>query len=140
MIAIGIGGGVHLGAFCAHHTLNVVACGHAVGIQIAGCGEQVFEFYPFIAADAGHGCCTAKIAVCKFINNGIFKNVLIIEDIMREAHLFGNAARVVDIDPRTASARLGQSCAVIIELKRDADYVIAFFGQHSCDNRAINAA
>ena len=109
-------------------------------MKVAGCGVEVFECCSWSAAYAGEGCRTAKIAVCKFINNGIFKNVLIIEDIMREAHLFGNAARVVDIDPRTASARLGQSCAVIIELKRDADYVIAFFGQHSCDNRAINAA
>ena len=58
---------------------------------------------------------------------------------MRDADPFGDAAGVVDILPGAARPLLGQRRAVVIELQRHADDVIAFLGQHRRHDRAVDA-
>ena len=59
---------------------------------------------------------------------------------MRDAHLIGDIARIMDVLARAAGALLLDGGAVIIELQRDPDHVIALIGQHGGDDRAVDPA
>ncbi len=140
MIARGIGGGMQLGTLGAQFALDVVAGGHAIGVEVLGGLQQVLEFHPLIAADAGHGGGAGQIAVGKFVDHGVFENVLIIQHVMREAHILGHAAGIVDVDASATGAFFGQRRAVIVKLQGDADHIIAFFRKHGGHDRAVDAA
>ncbi len=59
---------------------------------------------------------------------------------MRKSHRLGHAARIMDVTPRAAGTLLRQRSAVIVELKRDAHDIIAFFGQLGGHDGAVDAA
>ena len=102
--------------------------------------RQVLKLHPLIAANARHRGCARKVAVGKLINDRVFKNVLIIQHVMGKAHVFGDAAGIMDVHARTARAFLGQGCPVIIKLQGHADHVIAFLLEHGRHNGAVDAA
>ena len=55
LIALVIRGHVQFGAPCAPvFALDVMPGGHAICVQVLGRLQQVFEFHPLIAANAGH--------------------------------------------------------------------------------------
>jgi hypothetical protein len=59
---------------------------------------------------------------------------------MRKSQRFGHAAGVVDVAAGAAGALFRQRRAVVVELKRHADDVIAFARQLGRDDRAVHAA
>ena len=139
MVAIRIFRAMQFGSIVAHLALNVVACCHAVGLQVAGRFQKILEFHPLIAANTGHRRGPCKIAVGKFINHGVFENIFIIKHIVRKTALFSDAAGIVNINPRTASAFFRQSCPVIIELQRDPNHIIALIRKIGGDHGTVDA-
>ena len=131
---------MELGLGRAHLALDVVARRHAVGVEIARGLEQVPELHALVAADAGNGRGAGEIAVGKLVDHRLAEGVLVIEHVMGESHLLGDAAGVVDVAARAARALLGQCRAVVIELQRHAHHVIAFLGQLRRHDRAVDAA
>ena len=103
---------------------------HAISVQILGRGQQVFELYPLVAANAGHGGCPRKVSIGEIFDHGLAKGVFIIQHIMRKAHLFGHAAGIVNIAARTAGPLFGQSSAMIVKLQGHAHDVIALVLEH----------
>ena len=59
---------------------------------------------------------------------------------MGKAHFLGDAAGVMDVDPGTAGAFLGQRRAVVVELQRYAHHIIALFGELGRDDGTVDAA
>ena len=59
---------------------------------------------------------------------------------MRNADRIGHAARVVDVLARAARALAMRRCAVVVELQRDADDVIALTLQQCGHDGGIDAA
>ncbi|MNT36757.1 hypothetical protein D3C72_1728620 [compost metagenome] len=59
---------------------------------------------------------------------------------MGDADQFGGQTGVVDVLPGAAGALLLQGGAVVVELERDADHVIAGLGQQGGDDRGIHSA
>ncbi len=59
---------------------------------------------------------------------------------MRDAELLGDIARILDVAPRAAGAGAMRRGAMIIELKGDADHLVAGARQQSRNDRRINAA
>ena len=53
---------------------------------------------------------------------------------MRKAHVFGHAARIMNVDPRAAGTFLRQGRPVIVKLQRHTHHIIAFLGQHGSDD------
>ena len=140
LIARRIGGAMQLGASRAHLALDVMAGGHAIGIEIARGFQQILELDPLVAADAGHRGGAAQIAVGKLVHHRIAKDVLVIQHVMRKAHFLGHPAGIVDVAAGAAGAFLGQGRAVIVELQGDAHHVIALARQLGGDDRAVDPA
>ena len=123
-----------------HFSLNVMPRRHAIGIQIARRCQQILELYPFIAADTGHRRRPREVSIGKIFDHGIAKRVLIIQHIMRKAHGFGDAPRIVNIASGTARPLFRQRCPMVIKLQGDADHVITFFRQLRRHDRAVHPA
>ena len=60
-------------------------------------------------------------------------------DVMRKAHRLGDTAGVVDIAAGTAGTLLRERCAVIVELQRHADHIVALRGKLGGNDRTVHA-
>ena len=140
LIARRIRCGMQLGPVRPELALDVMARCHAIGIEILRCLEQILELHPLIAPDAGHRCGPGEIAVGEFVDHRFAKDVLVIEYVMRKAHILGHAARIVNVDPRATCPLLGKGRAMIVELERHADHVITFLGQMRRHHRTVHAS
>ncbi len=102
--------------------LDIVPCGHAIGAKVVGDFQEVAEFYRLIAFYAWDRGFAADIAVCEIIHDAFTEIAFVIEDVMREIELFGDAFGVIDILPCAACFAFdglgaGGGCiAVIVEL------------------------
>ena len=140
LVAVGIGRAMQLWPRRAHFALDVVAGRHAVGLKILGGLEEVLELHPFVATDAGHRRRARQVGVGEFVDHSLAKGVFVVEHIVGKAHFFGHPARVMDVAAGTAGALFRQRGAVVVELQRDADHVIALFGQLRRDDGTVDAA
>ena len=116
-----------LARLLVHDALNVMARRHAIGAEIMGDFEQVAEFDGLVAFHARDRRFALKIAFHETVDDGLFEIVFVIEDVMREAFFFCDAAGIVNILPRAARAFFGDGRAVIVKLQRDADDIIPLF-------------
>jgi hypothetical protein len=80
------------------------------------------------------------IALGERIDHRFAKPLLVIEHVMRNAQRFADAARVVDILAGAAGAGAMHGSAMIVELQRDAEHVIALAFQQAGHDGGINAA
>ena len=140
LIARGIGGAMQFGAIGPVHALDVMAGGHAIGVEIAGGFQQVLELHPFVAADAGHRRGTRKVAFGELVDHRVLEDVFVVQHVMGEAHFLGHPARIMDVTARAAGAFLGQGRPVIVELQGHADHVIALFCKHCGNDRTVHPA
>jgi len=120
--------------------LDIVTCRHAIGIEIPRRGQQVPELHPLVAADAGHGRGPGKIGIRKLVDDRRAEHVFVIQHVMGKAHRLGDPAGVVNVAARAAGPRPCQRRPVIVKLQRDADHVIAFFGQVCGHHGTVHAA
>ena len=65
---------------------------------------------------------------------------LVIQHIVRNANLIRYIAGIVNILPRAAGAFLLDGCAMIVQLQRDADDIVALRLQHGGHNGTIDTA
>ncbi len=140
LIARGIGRHVQFGPVRAGLAPDIVAGRHAIGVQVARGIQKVAEFYPLVAADAGHGRRAGQIGVGELLDHQFAELVFVIKHIMRKPDAFRDSARVVDILPGAARPLFRQRGAVVVKLQGDADHVIAFLGQLRRHDRAVDPA
>ena len=117
---------------------HVVSGRHAVGLQIPRRRQQVAELDPLVAADAGHRRRPGEIGVGELVDHAFPEAVLVVEHVVREPHRLGDPPRVVNVAPGAAGALPACGRAVVVELQRDADDVVALFGQHRRHDRAVD--
>ena len=120
--------------------LNIMPRRHAVCVEIAGGGQQILEFHPLIAADAGHRGGPRKIGIGEIFDHRLTEGVFVIQHIMRKSHGFGHPARIVNVAPRAARPFFSQRRPVIIKLQRHPHHIIARLRQNRRHHRRINAA
>ena len=113
---------------------------HTVSAKIFRHRQQVFEFHRLITAHTGDGRSPFKISIGKVLYDLFFEIRLVIQNIMRKAHHFGHALGVIYILPRTTGFCFLYGRAVIIQLKRHANNLIALPREHRRADRAIHAA
>ena len=140
LVARRVRGAVQLGAVRPFEPLNVVACRQTVGVQILRGFQQVAELHRLIAAHAGDWGRARQILVGEFLDHRLAEPAFIVENVMWESHLLRHTPCVVNVAPGAAGALFRQRGAMVVELKRDADDVVAFFRQHRGDNGAVDAA
>lgn len=140
LVAVRIGGAMQLWPGGAQLALDIMPRGHAIGVQFLRRCQQILELHPLVAADAGHRGRACQIGIREFLDHRFAEHVFVIQHIMRKAHGFRHAPRIMDITPGAAGALFRQRRAMVIQLQRDADHVIAFFLQHGGHHRTVDAA
>jgi hypothetical protein len=91
--------------------------------------EQVAELDALIAAHAGDRGFAGEIGIGEILHHRLAEAALVIEHVMGDADAIGDAAGVVDVLPGAAGALAACGGAVVIELQRHADDVVAFIGE-----------
>ena len=111
---------------------DVMARGHAIGLELPRRPEQVAELHPLVAADTGHRRRAREIGVGEIIHHARPK-----------ARSHSPARNAESRWPRPPAARRGcrarrsrrpclrQRCPMVVELQRDADHVVALLDASS---------
>src|SRR5262249_29983030 len=82
---------------------------------------------------------SGDIAFSEAIDDRLLEALLVVEDIMRNADPRGDRPGVVDVAAGAARALAMASRAMIVELERNADHIIAGIGYKRRGDRGIDA-
>jgi hypothetical protein len=74
------------------------------------------------------------------LHHGVAEALLVVEHVVRNAELRGDAARVVNVLTGAAGALAVRRFAMVVELQGHAHHVVALPGQEAGDHRAVDAA
>ena len=110
------------------------------GAELARGLEQIAELDRAVALDAGHRRLARGVAVGEIVDHRLAEAALVVQHVMRDADPLGDVARVVDVLAGAAGALAMGGRAMIVELQRDADDVVAFRLQQRSRHRGIDAA
>ena len=119
---------------------DIVAGRQEVGAEVVGGGEQINEFHVLVAGDARDRGLAGDIGAGKRLDDLLPKPLLIVEHVMGNTEPRGDIARVVDILPGATRALAMRRFAVVVELHRHADDVVAFGGKHRRGDRRVDPA
>ncbi len=141
LVAAGIGRAEQtpaaIGEFAAD---DIMAGRQRIGAELAGEPEQVLELHRAVALDAGDRRLAGEIALGEALDHGVAEAVLVIEHVMGNADLLGDAARIMDVLPGAAGPGAVDGRAMVVELQRHADDVVALALQQGRHNRGIDAS
>ncbi len=98
---------------------------HGVGVELACRRQEVGELDRLVAGDAGDRRLAARIALGERLDHRLAEARLVVEHVMRDAELGGDLAGVVDVLAGAAGAGAVRGGAVVVELQRHADDVVA---------------
>src|SRR3984957_7456749 len=119
---------------------HVMAGGQHLGAELARGLEQVAEFDRLIALHALHRRLAGHIARGETVDHRFLEAAFVIEHVMRNAEAGGYGTGIMDVAAGAAGALAVGRCALIVELERDADHVIAGLRQQRRRDRGIDAA
>ena len=140
LVARRIEGAVQLRSVRCHDPLDIVPGGKAIRPQFARHAEQVGEFRPHVAADAGHRRASSEVFVGELFDHVFAESAFMVEDIMGDTQPVGHGARIANVIARAACALAPGCRAIIVKLERDADHLgPAGMGKRG-DNRGIHPA
>ncbi len=117
-----------------------MASREAISPQIARELEQISEFWPHIAFDAGNGGAPGEIFIGEIVDHRLAKAALVIEHIMRDAQPIAHGARIANVAPGAAAAGAANRLAMIIKLQRDADHFSPGAHRERRHDRAVDPA
>ena len=78
-----------------------------LGTNLARGIQQLGKLQMVIAERTGYGSAPTQILLDKWLHHVMLKPVLLIHDVVGDAKMLGNAARVVDVVERAAAALAG---------------------------------
>ena len=102
--------------------------------------QQVRELDPLVAAHAGDRSAAGGVGRGEVVDHGRLEAGFEIEDVVRDAKPIGDGARILDVAAGTACALAAGGRAVVVELERDADDLVAGLGEQCRGHRAVDAA
>ena len=109
----------------AFHPADIMAGGQRLGAQLARGVQQVGELDLLIAAHAGDRGFAAHIAVGEILDHLLAEAAFVIQHIVGNADLRGDALGVIDVRAGAAGAFARRRLVFRIKLQGDADHVIA---------------
>ncbi len=130
---------MQLRAIPADQPLHIMAGREAIGAQLLRETEQVGEFRPHVAADAGNRRAAARILADEIREYVVSEPVHEIEHVVRHSELLAHAARIARA-VEGAAGPVGHIGAVIVQLHRHADDVAAALDEHRSGHRRVDAA
>ena len=97
----------------------------AVGAKFLCHAQEIGEFRPHIAADAGHRGAPRKVIVSELFDHFFAERAFMIEHVMRDPEPVGHGARIADVVTGAAGTFAPGGRAIIIKLQRNADHFCA---------------
>ena len=88
----------------------------------------------------GTGVSPDEVALGEAVDHRLPETGLVVEDVVRDAERLGDPARVVDVLAGAAGALAMGRGAVVVELERDADDVVALLREERRDHGRVDAA
>ena len=125
LVALGIAAPVKLEAGPARLAPHIMAGGERRGAELLGGLQQVAELDLLIAGDARHRRLAGEIAVGERVHHVLREPRLIVEHVMGNAESLRHAAGILNVLAGAAGALAADRLAVVVELERDADDVVA---------------
>src|SRR5690242_11972143 len=130
LIALGLSGAVKRPPAVGQPARGDVMAGRQYrGPKLARSHQQIAKFDSLIAFDAWHRRFAGHVACREPVDDRFFESLLVVEHVMGNADPRRHGAGVVNVAPGTACAFTVGRRAMVIELERDADDVIALLGQ-----------
>ena len=111
-----------------------------IGAEFPGGRQQIAELDRAVARDAGDRRLAGQIAFGEAVDHRLAEARLVVEHVMRDAERLGDPAGIVDILAGAAGALAVRRGAVIVELQRDADHIVALVLQEGGHDGGIDAA
>ena len=135
LVALLVGGAVELPPRGAWLAPDIMAGRQRRGAQPRGRLQQVVKLDLLVAGYARDWRLALEIAVGERAHHRLGEPRLVVEHVMRDLEPVRDAARVLDILAGATGALAPDRLAMIVELKRDADDVVAFGLEQSRDHR-----
>ena len=111
-----------------------------VGAEVARRAEEVDELHVLVASDAGNRGFALYIGRGERLDHFFAEPLLVIEDIVGNAEARGDVASVMNILSRAARALAMDRRAMVVELHRQPDDVVALALKQRGDDAGIDAA
>ena len=111
-----------------------------LGAELARGRQQVAELDRLVAVDARHRRLARDVAVGEAVDHRFLEAAFVVEHVMRNADALGDRARVVDVLAGAAGALAVGRGAMVVELQRHADDVVALGLEQRRGDRGIDAA
>jgi hypothetical protein len=102
--------------------------------------QKISELDLLIAGDAGNRRLALEVAIGEFAHHRRGEARLIVEHIMRNLQPLGDAARILDVLSGATGSLAANRLAVVVELKRDTDDVVAVGLHQGGHDRRVDAA
>jgi hypothetical protein len=119
---------------------NIVPGRQNLGAKFTRRIEQIAELDGAIAVDAWHRRLARHVTLRKTVDHRFLEAAFIVEHVVRNADLFGDAARIVNVVTGAAGALAVNGGTMIVELQGHADDIVAFGFQHGRSDRRIDTA
>ena len=139
LVALAVDRTVEPAAAIDELALHVVAGRQHIGAEVLGDCHQVDELHRLVAGDARHRRLALLIGVGEGLDHRVAEALLVVEDVVRDVQRGGDAAGIVDVLAGAAGALAMGRLAMVVELERDADDVIALAGEEAGNHRGIDA-
>ena len=141
LVAIGIGGADQRPRSIGEPARGDIMAGRQRrGAELARGRQQIAELDRAVALDARHRRLAERVAVGEIVDHRFAKAAFVVEHVMRNADPLGDVAGIVDVAAGAAGALAMGRGAMVVELQRDADDVIALGLQQRSRHRGIDAA
>ena len=114
--------------------------GEHVGVELLGGGQQLVELDLLVAGHTRDRRLAGNVAVGEGLHDRRLEALLVVEDVVGDAELVGDPARVVDVLAGAAGPAPPDGLAVVVELQGDADDVVALLLEHGSRHGRIDAA
>src|SRR5262249_34891100 len=111
-----------------------------LGAELVRGREQIAELDRLVALDAWHRRLARHIALGEAVDYHFLEAALVVEHVVGNADPLRHRARVIDVLAGAAGALAMGRGAVVVELQRDADDVVAFGLEQGGRDRGVDAA
>ena len=140
LVAGRIGGAMQLRTRAAIDAANVVPGRQHIGVDLARGRHQIAELHSLVTRHARDRRFPANIGIGEAVDDVGAEPGLIVEHVMGNVQPVGDPAGIVDILAGTAGLGFTDRRAVIVELQRDTDDIVALVIQQRSRHRTIDAA
>src|SRR5215468_9498821 len=119
---------------------DIMTGGKRSSAEVARGFQQIAELDRAVALDARHRRLAMRVALGEIIDHGLAETAFVVQHVMRNADGSRDIAGVMDVATGATGALAMGRRAMVVELQRDADDIVALRLQQRSRHRRVDAA